>query len=182
MHFCIGKYQSVPRLLAIIVVTSGTLFKHKDIHKVTWRSPNHNTVTQIDHVIINQKSRSCLHNVKVRRGADVGSDHMLVMATLSLKLRRARKREERQLRFDVGKLRNPDVKKTFKLEVKNRFSILQDEQELKIDSFNQALTEASKKILGYRRKTNKDWISLDTWGIIDKWRKKRSCRKPNHNT
>ena len=107
---------------------------------------------------------------------------MLVMATLSLKLRRARKREERQLRFDVGKLRNPDVKKTFKLEVKNRFSILQDEQELKIDSFNQALTEASKKILGYRRKTNKDWISLDTWGTIDKWRKKRSCRKPNHNT
>ena len=68
------------------LVIGGTLFKHKDIHKVTWRSPNHNTVIQIYHVIINQKSRHSLHDVKVRRGADVGSDHMLVMATLSLKL------------------------------------------------------------------------------------------------
>ena len=85
----------------------------------------------------------------------MGSDHVLLMATLSLKLRSVRRGEERQLRFDVGKLRNPDVEKAFKLEVKNRFSILQDEQELNTDSFNQALTEAIKKILGYRRK-NKD--------------------------
>ena len=40
---------------------------------------------------------------------------MLVMATLSLKLGRARRGEERQLRFDVGKLRNPDVEKALKL-------------------------------------------------------------------
>ena len=84
---------------------------------------------------------------------------MLVMATLSLKLRSVRKEEERQLRFDVGKLRNPDVEKAFKREVKN---LLQDEQELNTDSFNQALTQASKKILSYRRKKKKDWISLDT--------------------
>ena len=84
---------------------------------------------------------------------------MLVMATLSLKLRSARRGEERQLRFDVGKLSNPDVEKAFKLEVKN---LLQDEQELNTDSFNQALTEASKTILSYRRKKKKDWISLDT--------------------
>ena len=39
--------------------------------------------------------------------------------------------EERQLRFDVGKLRTPNVEKAFKIEVKNHFSILQDDQELK---------------------------------------------------
>ena len=55
--------------------------------------------------------------------------------------------------------------------MKNCFSILQDEQELNIDSFNQALTEASKKILGYRRKKKKDWISLDTKETIEKGRK-----------
>ena len=53
----------------------------------------------------------------------MGSDHILVMATLSLKLRRARRGEGRQLIFDVGKLRNPDVEKAFKLEVKNCFRI-----------------------------------------------------------
>ena len=53
--------------------------------------PNYDTVIQIDHVITNQKWRSSLHDVKVRRGPDVGSDHMLVMDTLSLKLQRARR-------------------------------------------------------------------------------------------
>ena len=87
---------------------------------------------------------------------------MFVMATLSLKLRRARRGEERKLRFDIAKLRNPDVEKAFNLEVKNRVSTLQDEQELNIDSFNQALKEASRKILGYRRKKKEYWISLGT--------------------
>ena len=89
------------------LVIGGTLFKHRDIHKVSWRSPDYNTVTKIDHMIINQKWRRSLRDVKVRRGADVGSDQMLVMATLSLTLRKTKRGEERQLRFDVGKLINP---------------------------------------------------------------------------
>ena len=91
------------------LVIGGTLFKHKlkIFTKLPGDPPNYNTDTKIDHDIINQKCRISLHDVKVRRGADVGSDHMLVMATLSLKLCRARRGEERQLRFDVGKSRTP---------------------------------------------------------------------------
>ena len=65
-----------------------------------------------------------LRDVKVRREADAGSDHILVMSTLSLKLRKAKRRGKRQLRFGVGKLRNRNVEKAFKIEVKNRFTIL----------------------------------------------------------
>ena len=39
------------------LVIGGTLFKHRNIHKTTWRSPDNNTVSQIDHVIVNQKWR-----------------------------------------------------------------------------------------------------------------------------
>ena len=96
---------------------------------------------------------------------------MLVMTTLSLKLRKTRRGEERHLRFDVGKLRDLDVEKAFKIEVRNRFSILQDEQELTIESFNQVLTEVIKKVLDYGKKRKKDWITLNTWKTIDKRRK-----------
>ncbi|XP_068671094.1 uncharacterized protein [Montipora foliosa] len=90
------------------LVIGGTLFNHKDIPKVSWRSPDYNTVTQIDHMIINQKWRRSLPVVKVRRGAVVRNDHMLEMAALSLKLRKTKRGEERQLR-------NPAVEKSLKM-------------------------------------------------------------------
>ena len=95
-----------------------------------------------------------LQDVKANRGADIGSDHVLVVATVSLKLRKAKRGEERQQRFDMAKLTNSNTEKDFKLELKNRFHVLQEEQEMNIDSFNQVLTETSKSLLGYTKNGN----------------------------
>ena len=159
------------------LVIGGTLFMHRDIHKTTWRSPDQRTVSQIDHVIINQKWRGSLQDVKANRGADIGSDHMLVVASVSLKLRKTKRGEERQQRFDTAKLKNYNTEKAFKLELKNRFHVLQEEQEMNIDSFNQVLTETSKSLLGYRKKRKEEWIKTDTWKTIDE--RKETKKKIN---
>ena len=54
-------------------IIGGTIFPHREIHKLSWRSPDGNTVNQIDHVIVNKKWQRSLLDVKVRRGSDVGS-------------------------------------------------------------------------------------------------------------
>ena len=96
------------------LVIGGSIFQHKDIHKITWKSPDGRTVSQIDHIIINQKWRSSLQDVKARRGADVGSDHNLVIGIIALKLRRAKPTEKRQPRFDVSKFRGLETRENFK--------------------------------------------------------------------
>ena len=130
------------------LVIGGTLYMHRYIHKTTRRQPDQRTVSQIDHVIINQKWRSSLQDAKANRWADIGTDHVLLVATVSLKLRKTKRGEERQQRFDTAKLNNPNTERAFKVELKNRFHVLQEEEEMNIDIFNQVLTETSKSLLG----------------------------------
>ena len=68
------------------LVIGGSLFLHKDIHKATWVAPNQRTFNQIDHIAISKKWRRSLLDVRSYRGADVASDHHLVVAQLRLKL------------------------------------------------------------------------------------------------
>ncbi|XP_056017205.1 relaxin receptor 1-like [Ostrea edulis] len=67
------------------LVIEGTIFKHRDIHKQTWTSPDGHTNNQIDHIIINRRWRGSLQDVRVKRGADIDSDYSLVIAKIKLK-------------------------------------------------------------------------------------------------
>jgi hypothetical protein len=69
---------------------TGTWYQNKDIHKVTWRSPDNKVCNQIDHILVD--SRHCTNVCDVRRmiGAEIESGLFLVMAKLR-KVRRLRK-------------------------------------------------------------------------------------------
>ena len=52
-------------------IITGTIFPHKDIHKLTWRSPDGRTVNQIEYVLVNGNIRTSISDTRVMRGADV---------------------------------------------------------------------------------------------------------------
>lgn len=66
------------------------------VQQMTWCSPNGRDRNQIDHLMINGMWRRLLLEVRVKRGADVGSNHHLVIA--ALKLRRIRPKKKKTSR------------------------------------------------------------------------------------
>ena len=110
------------------LVIGGTIFPHREMHKLTWISPNGRDKNQIDHIVINGKWRRSLQDVRVMRVVDVASDHHIVVADIKLKLIKQSTHVNVKRKFDVGKLQDPNIKQEFKLEIKNRFQLLENQR------------------------------------------------------
>ena len=81
-------------------IISGTIFPYKDIHKLTWRSPDGRTVNQIDHVLVNGNMRTSILDTRVMIGADIYGEHYLVKTRIRLKLARVEGRKNVREKFN----------------------------------------------------------------------------------
>jgi hypothetical protein len=72
------------------VVVASTLFNHKDIHKMTWRSPDGQTFNQIDLLLIDARYVSNVMDVRTFRGASTNSDHYLLISQIRSQISNAR--------------------------------------------------------------------------------------------
>jgi len=63
-----------------------TQFQHKKIYKRTWMSPDHNTINQIDHILVNQNKKEVIEDVRPLQGPSIDSDLFLLKATIKQKL------------------------------------------------------------------------------------------------
>ena len=163
------------------LVVGGSTFPHKAIHKATWVSPNHTTVNQIDHICINRRFRRSLQDVRTYRGADVASDHHLVVGKVQLKLRRFHRMETRPgIRFNTDLLRDQGIKEAFTIELSNKFQALAnlDEEDAAVEPawerIKNAFTGTCKEILGKRKRKQKPWISQATIRRIEERKKMKA--------
>ena len=67
-------------------ITDG-YFKHKMIHKYRWEQYTRNFKSVTDYIIVKQKSKFQMHDVRLQRGINCGSDHYVVRAKVCLRIR-----------------------------------------------------------------------------------------------
>ena len=98
------------------------------------------------------------HRTRSFLGADIGSDHDLVMMTFGVCLKKARKPNQPILRFDLEKLRDPDVACTFQATIGGKFAPLIGlrDQDMNINTmittYNTEVTNEASEKLGKERR------------------------------
>ena len=93
-----------------------------------------------------------IHRTRSFPGADVGNDHDLLLMTFPIRLKKVRKPNQRRLRFDLEKFRDPDVACTSQATLVGKFAPLIELRDEDMDintmitSYNTAVTDAASEM------------------------------------
>ena len=98
------------------------------------------------------RSQSGVNSDRTRSfpGADTGSDHVLLMMTFRLRLKKISKPKHTRLKFDLEKLKDPNVLETFQAMIGGKFAPLiiinveDADMDLIITTFNTVVTANSQ--------------------------------------
>jgi hypothetical protein len=95
-----------------------TIFRHKNIHKGTWKIPGTDKCNQIDHIAIDANHVKDMIDVRSFRGPNVDSDHYLV----GMKLRQTIPHTHQQVtdrpsKWDVVKLKQDETREKYRHEI-----------------------------------------------------------------
>ena len=149
------------------VVIGGTLFQHKDIHKLTCKSLDCKIVNQIDHLMINHQWRRSLLDVRVFRGVDFYTDHYLVVGSIMLKLKKAYHRESVRKSYDMSRLKKEKIPKEYSDRLRScirtsSYTGLTGDVKNRLNNINDGFCKAAEATLKYQEGNRKEWITNET--------------------
>ena len=157
---------------------ANTLGNHKPFKRWTWHSPDGTHHNQTDYILVKKRFRSDIKTARTRTfpGADVGSDHDMVMMTFQTRLKNSRKPTQPRIRFDLEKLNVQTVMSALQATIGGRFAHLATlvDEDGDLDSmvihFNKAVTDTAAERLGKQRRKRKPWVTPEILDLCDQRR------------
>ena len=145
------------------LLIGGTWFRQRLVHRYTFNPPDQQMRKKmLDHILFGSRQRSCLHNVRTRRGKITLTDHEMVIAEVRFKLMALKPRSQPKVCY--AKLRDEVTREAFCAEVK-RYpdkSDIVEGVEQSWANFGTAPNAAATKLLIPEKSVQKPWITVET--------------------
>uniref|UniRef100_A0A8D8WQA5 Craniofacial development protein 2 n=2 Tax=Cacopsylla melanoneura TaxID=428564 RepID=A0A8D8WQA5_9HEMI len=156
---------------------SNTWFKQHKRRLYTWKNPGDRMRFQIDYILINQRFKNSINNVKTYPGADIFSDHNLLLAEVRTKLKRV-DRKKKTKKWDTAKLKT-DEGRIFEGNVEEALRKIVVNENIK-DEWNtikNSIVEALEVTVGKQSKNaRKEWVTQD---MLEKMEQRRQWKNVN---
>lgn len=127
-------------------------------------------------------------DVRVRRGADIASNHYLVVG-IRIKIAKYKSNQDvqRKKKFAVEKLKDPDFRTTYVNKVERSIGEIADPQQYDIkgkwDMLRKVICASAETTIGFKEHEKAEWISADTWNLVNRRRKRKqlvlNAKTPN---
>jgi len=162
------------------LVITNTWHRHEKRRRYTWKKPGDTGRYQLDYILVKQRYRNSVKNARAYPGADVDTDHNLVMAKIELKLKRISKsiRKKKWCMNDLEKQKGK-FQRTVEAELMKQKSNGIQGVEGEWRNLKEAITVGAEEVYGRQgaRTAKKPWI---TGEMLDKMDERRKWKSMNN--
>ncbi|KAI3375848.1 hypothetical protein L3Q82_004121 [Scortum barcoo] len=136
-----------------------TMFEHKVVHQCTWHQDTLGRRSMIDFVVVSSDLRPYVLDTRVKRGAELSTDHHLVVSWIRWQRRKLDRpgRPKRIVRVCWERLAEPSVREVFNSHLRKSFSQIPREAgdiESEWTMFSASIVDANRRSKLERRKVS----------------------------
>ena len=155
------------------LLVGNTWFENQKRRLYTWKSPGDRYRKQIDYILVEERFRNGVRRVCTLPGADINSDHNLLMSEVNFRLKKVHKGNMKK-RWNLEKLkekreivREKLVERIKKEEFKN--------VEQQWQNFSESIKEVAKEEIGFEegRRIKKPWVTKE---MLEKMNERRKFK------
>ena len=150
-----------------------TLFPHKQIHQATWYPPDARAQPSMkDFVLVKQRLRPSVLDTRVYRGADLDSDHRLVVVSLRPKLVKKAKQQQRK-GIDTELLQQREKRAEYLQSIRSSFNHRKrhGNVEERWNEMKLAIVQSAEQHLHMKKKAQKAWITEKMLNLVEEKRR-----------
>ena len=154
------------------LVITNTFSQQKKEHKATWFHPRSKHGHMIDFIITRRRDLKNFCKVRVMRGAECGTDHMMVRAKLKVSIRKRVRLSGVKVpkRIDVAKLKDPAKREALSTSLDAL-----DLSNCNWEDFKKIVYDQGVNILGFKKTNHRDWFNDNSVEINELLEEKRKA-------